>query len=104
MSTLYRSKKTSTSYGIIVYTYIENQLRFLMTLRRDTFCYECMIRGIYTDDMLPEYISHITRAERDRILAYPFEMLWKDLWVSVKRRLYRIEFKKAKEKFTQHYK
>ena len=97
------TKKISTSYGIIVYTYIQNEIRFLMTLRRDTFCYECIIRGIYTEDMLYEYISHITKAERERILKYNFDMLWKDLWVSTKRRLYRIEYKKAKERFMHNY-
>jgi hypothetical protein len=45
---IYRSK-ISTSYGIIIYTYDEDKIKFLMTLRRDTFCYECIIRGIYTD-------------------------------------------------------
>jgi 8-oxo-dGTP pyrophosphatase MutT (NUDIX family) len=93
----------STSYGIIVYTYVENELRFLMTLRRDTFCYECIIRGMYTEDVLEEYISHITKEERDRILQYDFEMLWKDLWVSTKRRLYRVEHRKAKDKY-EYYK
>ena len=93
----------ATSYGVIVYTYINDDLRFLMTLRRDTFCYESIIRGLYSDDVLAEYISHITRDERQRILTYSFDMLWKDLWVSPKRRLYRIEYKKAKEIFLAHY-
>jgi len=98
----YKGGTISTSYGIIVYTYIENELRFLMTLRRDTFCYECLIRGMYEEHVLAEYISHITKEERDRILQYDFEMLWKDLWVSTKRRLYRIEHRKAKDKFEQY--
>ena len=102
LSHLYKTKP-STSYGIIVYTYIQNELRFLMTLRRDTFCYESIIRGLYTDNMLTDYISHITREERSRILNYPFDMLWKDLWVSTKRRLFRIEYNKAKYKFTENH-
>ncbi len=100
---MYRSK-ISTSYGIIVYTFINDEIKFLMTLRRDTFCYECMIRGMYTTyDVLKDYVSHFTESEKIRILTYPFDMLWKDLWVSTKRRLYRIEYKKAKEKFTKNY-
>lgn len=100
----YKTRKTSISYGIIVYTYIQDEIKFLMTLRRDTFCYECVIRGMYSDDsMLADYISHITLSERNRILNYPFDMLWKDLWVSTKRRLYRIEYKKASEKFMEKY-
>jgi 8-oxo-dGTP pyrophosphatase MutT (NUDIX family) len=96
---IYRTK-ISTSYGIIVYTFIQDEIRFLMTLRRDTFCYECVIRGMYnSNEMLEDYVSHFTRAEKDRILNYSFDMLWKDLWVSSKRRLFRIEYKKAKDKF-----
>jgi 8-oxo-dGTP pyrophosphatase MutT (NUDIX family) len=92
----------SVSYGLIVYTYHQDEIKFLMTLRRDTFCYECIIRGIYTDDLLEDYVSHITQEEKERILKYPFDMLWKDLWVSVRRRLYKIEYKKAKETFTKN--
>jgi 8-oxo-dGTP pyrophosphatase MutT (NUDIX family) len=100
---IYRSK-ISTSYGIVIYTFVNDEIKFLMTLRRDTFCYECMIRGMYnTFDDLKDYISHFTPSEKDRILNHPFDMLWKDLWVSPKRRLYRIEYKKAKEKFTKNY-
>ncbi len=96
--------KISTSYGVVIYTYFQNEIKFLMTLRRDTFCYECLIRGMYTsDEMMADYISHITKEEKERIMAYPFDMLWKDLWVSPKRRLYRIEYKKSKDKFTKNY-
>ena len=95
--------KPSISYGLIVYTYDHDEIKFLMTLRRDTFCYESIIRGIYTNDMLEDYVSHITIEEKERILNYPFDMLWKDLWVSVRRRLYKIEYKKAKDIFKKNY-
>ena len=36
---IYRNK-ISTSYGIVAYTFVKDELCFLMTLRRDTFCYE----------------------------------------------------------------
>jgi 8-oxo-dGTP pyrophosphatase MutT (NUDIX family) len=99
----YRTK-ISTSYGIIVYTYVNNEIKFLMTLRRDTFCYESIIRGLYsTPEMLAEYISHITKEEQERILKYDFDLLWKDLWVSTKRRLYRLEYRKAQERFLKNY-
>jgi 8-oxo-dGTP pyrophosphatase MutT (NUDIX family) len=98
---LYRSR-ISTSYGIVCYTYEKDTIKFLMTLRRDTFCYECIIRGIYQDSELEDYVSHITKEERERILNFSFDMLWKDLWVSPRRRLYRIEYKKAHDKFKQY--
>ena len=66
---MYRTK-ISTSYGVVIYTYIQNEIKFLMTLRRDTFCYECLIRGMYTsEEAMVDYISHITKEEKERINA-----------------------------------
>jgi hypothetical protein len=70
-----------------------------MTRRRDTFSYECILRGQYSPERLIEYVAHTTGEERERLLSYPFEPLWKDLWVSPKRRLYRMEYRKAREIF-----
>lgn len=90
--------KITTSYGIIVYTYgPDNNIYFLMTQRRDTFSYECLLRGMYTDNILSEYIANLTQSERDRIINLSFDLLWKDLWVSTKRRLYRLEYNKARQ-------
>ena len=90
--------KISISYGLIVFTYNkEGEKLFLMTQRRDTFSYECILRGLYTNDILEEYVNNTTKEERARFNAHDFDILWKDLWVSTKRRLYRLEYKKAKE-------
>ncbi len=91
--------KITTSYGLIVFTYDRGELRYLMTRRRDTFSYECILRGQYSPERLIEYVAHTTEEERDRLRRYPFEPLWKDLWVSPKRRLYRMEYRKAREIF-----
>jgi ADP-ribose pyrophosphatase YjhB (NUDIX family) len=90
--------KISISYGLIVFTYSkEGEKMFLMTQRRDTFSYECILRGLYTNDILEEYVNNTTKEERARFYIHNFDTLWKDLWVSTKRRLYRLEYKKAKE-------
>lgn len=89
--------KISTSYGIVVYTIQKTQPLFLLTQRRDTFSYECILRGMYTPELLLEYVANTTADERRRLLNYEFDSLWKDLWVSTKRRLYRAELRKAKE-------
>ena len=96
--------KISTSYGLIVFTYNkEGKMLFLMTQRRDTFSYECILRGLYTLELLPEYVMNMTRDERARFSNHNFDTLWKDLWVSTKRRLYRMEYKKASEIFEKNY-
>lgn len=89
--------KISTSYGLVVYTVYKSQPMFLLTRRRDTFSYECILRGMYTPELLLEYVSNTTADERRRLLQYDFDNLWKDLWVSTRRRLYRTEMKKAGE-------
>ena len=94
--------KISTSYGLIVYTVYKAQVWFLLTRRRDTFSYECILRGLYTPELLLEYVLNTTAEERQRLLEYEFDLLWKDLWVSPKRRLYRAELKRAKEIFDQN--
>lgn len=92
--------KITTSYGLVVYTYDQDQnVRLLMTQRRDTFSYECLLRGMYTDNILEEYVSNLTEDERERLTTLSFDLLWKDLWVSPKRRLYRLEYNKAKQIF-----
>jgi 8-oxo-dGTP pyrophosphatase MutT (NUDIX family) len=52
---------------------------------------------MYTPELLLEYVANTTSDERRRLLHYGFDSLWKDLWVSTKRRLYRTELRKAKE-------
>jgi 8-oxo-dGTP pyrophosphatase MutT (NUDIX family) len=95
--------RISTSYGIVTYTYTNHDIRFLMTLRRDTFCYESIIRGMYPSlERLQEYIQSITFEEKERMLSYEFDMLWKDLWVSTKRRLYRIEYQSARDRYEKN--
>ena len=94
--------KISTSYGLIVYTIHKAQVWFLLTRRRDTFSYECILRGLYTPELLREYVINTTTDERDRLLRHDFDLLWKDLWVSPKRRLYRAELKRAKEVYEQN--
>jgi len=96
--------KISISYGLIVFTYNkEGEKLFLMTQRRDTFSYECILRGLYTNDILEEYVNNTTKEERARFHNHDFDTLWKDLWVSTKRRLYRLEHKKAKELYEHNF-
>jgi 8-oxo-dGTP pyrophosphatase MutT (NUDIX family) len=103
--------KILTSYGLIAFTFEPSdpafperkpEVRFLMTRRRDTFSYECILRGHYTPEVLREYVQNTTQEERERLMRYPFDALWKDLWVSTKRRLFRMEYRKANDLFDRN--
>lgn len=85
-----KPKEPIMSYGIIAYTGsgctrsdLDNKsnIRFLLYQRRDTFEYIDFLRGLWKDEeQVREMISMMTPDERERLLNYNFEDLWKDLW------------------------
>jgi len=72
-----------TSYGIILFTYHENKLKFLMIRRKDSFGYIDFIRGKYSPynvEQLQQTINEMSNTEKDRIKNKPFEYLWRHMW------------------------
>ena len=72
-----------TSYGIILFTYHEGKLKFLMIRRKDTFGYIDFIRGKYSPyniEQLQHTINEMCDTEKKRIKTKPFEYLWKHMW------------------------
>ena len=72
-----------TSYGIILFTYRNKKLHFLMIRRKDTFGYIDFIRGKYSPyniEQLQHTINEMSNVEKERIKTQPFESLWKHMW------------------------
>ena len=72
-----------TSYGIILFTYHQDELKFLMIRRKDTFGYIDFIRGKYSPynvEQLQHTINEMSESEKKRIKDKPFEYLWKHMW------------------------
>ena len=72
-----------TSYGIILFTYIDKKLKFLMIRRKDTFGYIDFIRGKYSPyniEQLQHTINEMSEKEKNRIKTQPFDTLWKHMW------------------------
>jgi len=71
------------SYGVLLISIIDEP-KIVMIKRKDSFCYIDIIRGKYNINDI-EYIkiliSRISIKERDNILKYNFDILWKKLWV-----------------------
>lgn len=72
-----------TSYGIILFTYHKNNLKFLMIRRKDTFGYIDFIRGKYSPyniEQLQHTINEMSESEKTRLKTKSFEYLWKHMW------------------------
>jgi 8-oxo-dGTP pyrophosphatase MutT (NUDIX family) len=97
-------RKATPSYGIIAFTKRNEEILFLMSQRRDTFSYECFLRGLLDLNTIERHIGLMTFEEKERMVKFDFEMLWKDLWVSEKRKFYKAEYSKAKSFYDAHFK
>lgn len=72
-----------TSYGIICFQIFSNEVRFLMIQRKDSLAYVDFVRGKYTlNDVayIQSLLENMTVGEREKILTYNFNQLWKDMW------------------------
>ena len=79
----HQCKLPITSYGIVAFRNSELGLQFLMIRRKDSFGYIDFIRGKYTHYNLSQLLTIIDEMsidEKKRILTYPFETLWNDMW------------------------
>lgn len=90
-------KKPITSYGIIA---INSKNEFLLVQRSYTIGYIDFIRGKYTDLINAKtLLQEMTKEEHFKILNYSFDEIWNSLWVSKTSKIYRTEYKYAKEMF-----
>ncbi len=89
-----------TSYGLILYTVVNDKPIFLLYQRRDNFEYMDFLRGVWmSEGQLPGLFSLMSPDERKRIREYTFQELWNDLWVEHSCRIFRDGFSKAKRKY-----
>ena len=71
------------SYGIILIKKIDNEIKILMVQKKDTFCYIDFIRGkynIHNIDHILLLLSRFSEGELEKVLQYPFDKLWYNLW------------------------
>lgn len=89
------------SYGIIVFTKDKNNnIKFLLYQRRDTFEYMDFMLGNWKNySELKSIFSFMTLDEKYRLRNYIFDELWDDLWVIHDFELYREKYSKSKKKY-----
>lgn len=91
-----------TSYGIICYCKINNEIKYLMIQRKDSLCYIEFIRGKYKmNDInyICKLFKFITNKEKSKILNSDFDTLWKDLWKEYDINKFKKEYLQSKRKF-----
>lgn len=79
----HQCKLPITSYGIIVFRKTSNGFQYLMIRRKDSFGYIDFLRGKYSQtnkEHLLSMFNEMSVTERQNILNFDFETLWKRLW------------------------
>lgn len=88
---------------ILLFSKINNSLKFLMIRRKHTLGYIEFIRGRYrpeNPDGIIFLFQQMTQSEIDDIGKFEFDVLWNKFWGdSDKKKLLDFEFNKSKEKF-----
>ena len=79
----YQCKLPITSYGVVCFQKINNEINYLMIRRKDSFGYIDFIRGKYSPYniyQIQNIVNEMTNDEKHRILTIPFDDLWINLW------------------------
>lgn len=88
-----KNKNNNFSVGIIAYTKIKNEFKYLFICRRCSLTYMAFLMGNYKINDI-KYIKKLfnlmTKKEKYNILKYDFETLWFNLWMS-KNKNYNLE-------------
>lgn len=95
--------KPLMSFGLCCYKKTDNEYKFLMVSRRNTFTYIEFLRGLY-DILDIEYVQNMfnrmNTEEKKSILKYDFKYLWENLWLkNINNRKNKTEFYKGIIKF-----
>jgi 8-oxo-dGTP pyrophosphatase MutT (NUDIX family) len=72
-----------TSYGIIVFMYVDKDIKYLMIRRKNSFGYIDFIRGKYTTNNLEHLkilFNEMSLEEKELIRNSNFDILWKKMW------------------------
>lgn len=94
--------KPIKSYGIIAYTYIDNELHYLLIQRKHTIGYTDFLRGRYADvETLIALVEEMSQEERIKLLKFNFDELWDDLWYNHKKGIYINDKNQALKKFNK---
>jgi len=103
--TYFQCRNPIMSYGVIIFKKENDIIKILMINRKDSLCYIDFLRGKYNlhdIDYLLHLCNHFSISEKENIIRYTFDELWRKLWVledkNIKSHI-KNEYKKGKDKF-----
>jgi 8-oxo-dGTP pyrophosphatase MutT (NUDIX family) len=79
----HQCKLPITSYGIILFRKIKDEIQYLMIRRKDSFGYIDFMRGKYSPYniyQIQKIIDEMSILEKTRVLSEPFDQLWIQMW------------------------
>ncbi len=97
-----QNRRAITSYGIILYTITKDgQYLYLLGQRRDSISYMEFLKNNLTINNIEMHINLMSNEERKRCIEYKhnFSLLWQDLCINHKNRIYRQDYFKRKHSF-----
>jgi ADP-ribose pyrophosphatase YjhB (NUDIX family) len=71
------------SYGVIVFSYFDNGLKYLMIRRKDSFGYIDFMRGKYNElniHQVQNIVNEMSNDEKAQLLTSDFDNLCKEMW------------------------
>lgn len=72
-------RKAITSYGLIVYTVIENKTYYLLGKVRDTISFKQFINMNISHDTMRTYLEHMAKIEKERLIYDDYENIVNDM-------------------------
>lgn len=97
-----------TSYGIILFSVVNNSLKYLVTQRRDSISFAEFLKNNLSHDIIPYHIKLMSKEEKLRCLhCYQkddFKTLWDDLWINHNCRVYQTEMRNCCVNFKDNMK
>jgi 8-oxo-dGTP pyrophosphatase MutT (NUDIX family) len=79
----HQCKLPITSYGTILFKITDQEIKYLMIRRKDSFGYIDFLRGKYVlhnIEQIQNMFNEMSIGERDKIRTNNFEVLWKQMW------------------------
>ena len=81
---LYNLKQPIISYGVIAFTIIDNNIKFLLINKKNTVGFCDIVKGNYDKNDIEMTLNNITKIltykEVDMILHNSFDIIWKYMW------------------------
>ena len=79
----HQCKLPITSYGTILFKSTDQEIKYLMIRRKDSFGYIDFLRGKYVlhnVEQIQNMFNEMSIGEREKIKTNNFEVLWKQMW------------------------